>query len=120
VAVSPAATTTYNLIAQNAYGTTNASRVLTVTPPASPYTPPAYAWPTINKFKSSAGTVLAGSTVTLSWSVSNADSIYIDNGIGSVSAVGSTNVVVWSTTAYTLMATTGGNTLAQTVTVTVP
>jgi hypothetical protein len=118
VIVSPAATTTYHLIAQNAYGTTYASCDLTVTPPAVPYTPPA--WPIVNKFKASDSTVLAGSTVLLSWSVSDADSVYIDNGIGSVPAVGSANVVVWSTTVYTLVATNGANTVAQPVTVTVP
>jgi len=111
-------TITFHLSAQNAYGTTYASCDITVTPPVVPYTPPA--WPTVNKFKASDSTVLAGSTVLLSWSVSNADSVYIDNGVGSVPAMGSANVVVWSTTVYTLVATNGANTVAQPVTVTVP
>lgn len=119
ISVSPSFTTTYTLAATNAYGTTYTSQVLTVTAAPIPYIPP-YSWPTINKFKASDSTVLSGATVTLSWNVSNADSIVIDHGIGAVAAIGTRDVTVWTTTTYTLMATAGGNTLAQPVTITVP
>jgi hypothetical protein len=119
VSVAPTSTTTYTLIATNGYGSTYSSQVLTVTAAPIPYIPP-YSWPAISKFKASETMVLRGSTVTLSWNVSNADSVIIDNGIGPVSATGTRNVTVWSTTTYTLMATTGANTLAQPVTITVP
>jgi hypothetical protein len=119
--VYPTFTTTYTLIATNDYGSTYSSQVLTVMAAPIPYTPPAYSWPTINKFKASDTTVLSGATVLLSWDVSNADSVVIDNGIGAVPATGTRNVTVWSTTTYNLTASTGGNTLmAAPVKITVP
>ena len=116
--VSPTSTTTYILTATNAYGSTYVSQVLTVAAAPIPYIPPP--WPTINKFRISDTTVMAGTEVTLWWNVSDADNIYVDNGIGSVAAESSTVVRVWVTTTFTLTASNAGNTVAQSVTVIVP
>jgi hypothetical protein len=116
ISVSPTATTTYTLTASNAYGSTYSSQVLTVM--AAPLMP-VYRWPTINDFHCSHTSVVAGNQAKLYWTVSDADSITIDNGIGSVVASGTTYIYPSATTTYTLMASNGGNTVAQSVTVNV-
>jgi hypothetical protein len=116
----PTTTTTYILTARNVYGSNYASQTVTVsstTVPYIPYIPPAF--PTI-KFKADATTVLRGATVTLSWTVTDADMISIDNGIGTVSATGSRNVVIWDTITYTLTAGNASNVVSQSVTIKVP
>lgn len=64
-------------------------------------------------------TISSGGSSTLSWSTTNATSVSIDNGIGSVPASGSMSVSPAQTATYTLTATgSGGSTTAQaTVTV---
>jgi len=61
--------------------------------------------PTIHSFASARTKVDKGQSATLSWHVSNASEIYIEPGVGSVSALGSTNVKPTTTTTYTLTAT---------------
>jgi hypothetical protein len=61
----------------------------------------------------------SGLPATLSWSSTNADSLSIDNGIGSVGASGSVIVSPAVTTTYTLTATTNGVTVTASATVTV-
>jgi peptidoglycan-associated lipoprotein len=46
----------------------------------------------INSFKADPSTVIRGESATLSWSVSNATEVVIDNGIGTVSSSGSRRV----------------------------
>ena len=113
ISVSPSVTTTYTLTASNAYGNTYSSQVLTVT------SVPAYSWPTINDFHCSNTTVVLGNQAKLYWTVTNADTITIDNGIGSVGASGTVYIYPSATTTYTLMASKGGNAVAQSVTVNV-
>ena len=120
IAVAPTTTTTYALTARNVFGTNYASQIVTVTSasvPYIPFIPPAF--PTI-KFKADATTVLRGATVRLSWTVTDADTITIDNGIGTVSATGSMDVVVFDTITYTLTASNMSNTTSQSVTIKVP
>jgi hypothetical protein len=74
--------------------------------------------PTINSFAISPSSTLAGSAV-LNWSVSNATSVTIDNGVGSVSSSGSRTVNPATTTTYTLLASNGSNTVTQSMTVNV-
>ena len=59
--------------------------------------------PVIGSFEASASKVPAGTEVTLSWSVTGADSLFIDQGVGTVTGT-STAVTADSTTTYTLMA----------------
>jgi hypothetical protein len=73
----------------------------------------------VNSFTASALTVAAGESVTLSWDVSNATSISIDNGIGAVSSSGTVSVTPSVTTTYKLTAQGGGSTATALVTVTV-
>ncbi len=76
--------------------------------------------PTISSFKATPATVAKGSNSTLSWSVANATSLSIDQGVGTVTGKTSTAVAPTQTTTYTLTATnSGGSTTARTtVTVT--
>jgi hypothetical protein len=59
----------------------------------------------INSFGTSPPTISAGESSTLSWSVSGATTVNIDQGIGNVALSGSRVVMPGSTTVYTLTAT---------------
>ena len=61
--------------------------------------------PTIHSFDTTRTQIRSGQSSTLSWQISNADSIRIEPGIGSVSALGSRTVKPSTTTIYTLIAT---------------
>lgn len=114
--VTPTSTTTYTLTASNSYGNTYSSQTLTVTA-LVPYIPPA--WPVISDFHCSHTTVTAGNQAKLYWTVSDADNIYIDNGIGSVGPSGTVYIYPTYTTTYTLTASNGANTTARSVVVNV-
>ncbi len=58
----------------------------------------------IQKFAADPTQVAAGSNTTLTWEVSNADSVTIDQGVGTVTASGSKQVMPPSTVVYTLLA----------------
>lgn len=82
------------------------------TPPAPPPAPTPQPTVTIN---ASPDTVNSGQSVTLSWSSTNATSLSIDPGVGSVAPQGSTPVSPTSSTTYTITATgAGGNATAST------
>ena len=61
--------------------------------------------PTCQSFNTTRPRIMPGQTSTLSWQVSNAQSIRIEPGIGPVSALGSRAVNPSTTTTYTLIAT---------------
>ncbi len=117
--ISPHSTTTYTLTATNSAGSNIATTQVVVTPVAMPAPS---TWPTINSFYNSGIVTGAGGVLEakLYWSVSDADTVIIDHGVGSVGASGSQKVYPVTTTTYTLMASSGGNTVMQTTTVTVP
>lgn len=73
--------------------------------------------PTIFSFAASTNAVYAGMPVTLSWAVSNATLVAIDNGVGSsLTLTGSVQVLPAVTTTYTLTASNAaGTTTAQTL-----
>ena len=73
----------------------------------------------INKFVASPPTITPGETVTLSWDVSNAPAVTIDQGVGTKPPVGSTTVSPAGSTTYRLTADGGGSTATASVTVTV-
>lgn len=75
--------------------------------------------PVIASFVASPATITAGSSTTLSWSVSGANTISIDNGVGTISGATSVNVAPASTTTYHLTATNGSGTVTASATVTV-
>ncbi|MFA5065362.1 MAG: hypothetical protein WC566_07845 [Dehalococcoidia bacterium] len=75
--------------------------------------------PTINSFTASPTTISAGSSSVLTWSVSDATALIIDQGIGSVSAAGSSTVTPVSTTTYTLTAVNASGSITASATVVV-
>ncbi|MCG8636067.1 MAG: DUF5011 domain-containing protein [Desulfobacterales bacterium] len=73
--------------------------------------------PPVICFSASDTIIEAGGATTLSWAVSNADTISIDNGIGTVSGSGALSVTPPATAAYTLTAGNAFGTSTRTVTV---
>jgi hypothetical protein len=100
-AVAPAATTVYTLTASSTAGSVTVTTQVIVTAAPSP-TP--VALPVINSFIASPSSISLGSSVTLSWNVTNAASVIIDNGVGSAGSSGSTIVLPAATTTFTLTA----------------
>jgi hypothetical protein len=98
--VSPATTTTYILTAANAAGSTTATTQVIVSVAPSP---PA-GLPVVNHFTADPPIISAGSSTTLSWSVSNATAVTIDPGVGPVGSVGTAIVSPATNTNYTLTA----------------
>ncbi len=106
--ISPSATTTYTLTATNAVNSVTATATVTVNPAPQP--------PSISSFIATPSTLTAGQSSTLSWSVSGATSLGINNGVGAVT--GTSKVVTPSaTTTYTLTATNGVGSVTSMVTV---
>jgi hypothetical protein len=60
--------------------------------------------PVINRFAANPETISAGGTSQLSWEVTGATSVNIDNGVGSVAVNGTRTVLPPSTTSYTITA----------------
>ena len=75
--------------------------------------------PIINSFSAVPSTINVGESSTLSWSVTDASSVTIDNAIGSVALTGTTAVNPTTTTTYTLTATNTAGSVTATTTVTV-
>ena len=88
-------------------------------PPKEAPAPPPAAAPDISEFSAEPSSIERGGSSTLKWSVTNANQITIDNGVGSVQASGSRSVYPNDTTTYTLRATGPGGTLSKSATVTV-
>ena len=61
--------------------------------------------PIINSFSALSPTITIGESSTLSWSVTDATSVNIDNGVGTVALSGTTAVNPTTTTTYILTAT---------------
>jgi P pilus assembly chaperone PapD len=92
--VYPATSTTYTLQASNQAGNVTASVEITVSAPL----------PVINYFTASAYIINSGNCTHLSWSVSGATQVTIDQGIGSVGLTGTRLVCPATSTTYTLQA----------------
>lgn len=76
--------------------------------------------PLINFFNANPTIINSGNSTTLSWEVSGADTVSIDQGIGIVTASGTIDITPSTTTTYTLTATgNSGNTTTAEVEVTV-
>lgn len=106
--VSPSTTTTYTLTATNVGGSTTASATITVNAPP----------PVITSFTATPSNITTGSSSALSWSVTGATSLSVNQGIGTVTGTG-TVVHPTTTTTYTLTATNPGGKVTANVTVTV-
>jgi len=81
--------------------------------------PPPPAAPDIAEFSAEPSSIERGGSSTLKWTVTNANQITIDNGVGSVQASGSRSVYPNDSTTYTLRASGPGGTLSKSATVTV-
>src|SRR5919108_4091960 len=86
---------------------------ITTSTPQNPQQPPI---PTVS-ISSDKATVIAGDTVTLSWTSTAATSVSIDNGIGPVPASGSRDVQPSSDTTYTVTASGAGGTATAAVSI---
>ena len=75
--------------------------------------------PAVISFSASPTTINSGDTAVLTWNVTNASSVSIDQGVGKVGAQGSQNVKPQTTTTYTLTAIGTGGPVTATATVTV-
>ena len=111
--VSPLATTVYTLVATNAAGSTTEMTQITVSGAPSP----SDGLPVVSYFTANPPIISAGSSTTLSWSVSNATSVDIQPGVGSVGFVGTALVSPAVSTDYTLTAINGGWVYYMTITV---
>jgi hypothetical protein len=113
--VAPLTTTTYKLTASNAAGPAYATCQVVV----SGGTVPPSSYPVINYFTASPSTVSPGETTTLSWSVSNAFAVTIDQGVGTVASTGSMSIIPVATTMFTLTAVNAAGGTSQSVMITV-
>lgn len=107
-ASTPAVTLSADPTPSTAGGTTTDTVTAGVTEPAPAPTVSLSAAPT---------SITAGNSATLSWTSSNADSVSIDNGIGTVDPSGSLSVTPSATTTYTITAAGPGGTATNTATV---
>jgi hypothetical protein len=87
--------------------TTPPSSGTPTTPPSTPPTPPEPPPPppAINSFSAIPGTIISGGSSVLSWNVSDATSVSISPGIGTVALAGNIPVSPGTTTDYVLTAT---------------
>jgi hypothetical protein len=99
-AVAPSVTTVYTLTASSSAGSITATTEVIV----SGATPSPGGLPVINSFIASPSTISLGASTTLNWSVLNATSVTIDNGVGVVGSSGSSIVLPAVTTTFTLTA----------------
>jgi hypothetical protein len=108
--VAPSVTTTYKLTASSSAGSAYATCQVVVGSGPSPSS-----YPIINYFTASPTSVGTGEITTLSWSVSNASSVIIDNGVGTVAATGSMSLYPIASTSFTLTAVNSAGSASQTV-----
>ena len=109
-AVTVTTPTTYTLTATNPSGVVTAATTVAVAAQAAPQ---------IAAFTATPATLPpGGGNVTLAWTTSNADTLAIDHGIGTVTGT-SKVVAVAATTTYTLTATNSGGSVTQQAAVTV-
>jgi hypothetical protein len=124
-AVTPAATTIYTLTASNTAGSVTATTQVIVSgaPSSSESTPPESTpsptedLPVVNYFMANPSIISAGGSTTLGWNVSNATSVAIDPGVGSVASVGTAPVSPATSTNYTLTAANAAGLYYMTITV---
>jgi len=75
--------------------------------------------PIINSFLANPTSIIVGDSSNLSWSVTDATTVTIDQSVGSVASTGTTAVTPVTTTTYTLTATNASGSVTASVTVTV-
>jgi len=111
-AVTPGTTTIYTLTATNPAGSVTATAQVVVSgasppsepPPSEPSPPTPSGLPVVSYFTASPPIIPVGGSTTLSWSVSNATSVTIEPGVGTVGPAGTASVSPATNTTYTLTA----------------
>ena len=88
-------------------------------PTPTPIPVPTPAFPVISSFSANPSSITAGQITTLSWAVSGATSITIDNAIGDVTQLRSANIAPAQTTTFRITATNLAGNVSATTTVTV-
>ncbi|HIE17970.1 MAG TPA: hypothetical protein EYP71_07230 [Dehalococcoidia bacterium] len=124
-AVTPATTTIYTLTATNPAGSVTATAQVAVSgapppsePPAPEPSPPTpTGLPVVSYFTANPPIIATGGSTTLSWSVSNATSVTIEPGVGTVGPAGTASVSPATSTTYTLTASNAAGWYSVTVTV---
>lgn len=106
--VYPTSTTVYTLTASNIAGSTTKSIVVSVNPA-----------PIIINIDVNPAVIMSGASAALIWNVFNANSVSIDQGIGTVPLTGNQLVSPTSTTTYTLTASGAASTVSKSVVLTV-
>ena len=112
--VSPGTSTVYTISATNAAGTVTQSTTIVVSS-----APPVGTPPVIGTFSSNPSTINSGGTSTLSWNVTGADWVSIDQNIGGVDGSGTKVVSPAASTFYTLSATNSAGTVSRSAVITV-
>jgi len=112
-AATPTTTTTYMLTATNAAGSVTKTVQVVVGGGAPP------GLPVISFFSASPGSITPGASSTLSWGVSGATTVSINQGVGAVPPSASILVSPAATTTYTLTATNASGSVTQPVQVVV-
>ena len=97
VVVTPAQTTTYTLTATGLGGVSSATAVVTVVPPG--------AGAHIVSFTANPTAIATGQAATLNWTVTGANALSIDQGVGDVTTLTQASVLPTADTTYTLTAT---------------
>jgi polyhydroxybutyrate depolymerase len=85
--------------------------------PVAPPPPPAV--PTISAFSAAPASITAGQSSTLTWTVSGATSLALDNGIGTITGTSTRSVSPTVTTTYVLTATNAAGSVTASTTVSV-
>jgi hypothetical protein len=115
--VEPVQTTVYTLTATSGSGKTTTATARVSVRTAGPAATTASPTIQIMHFEANPQTILPGDMTTLSWSVTGADSVKIEPGIGPVAMSGTRQVSPSAETTYTLTASAagGGSSIAKTV-----
>jgi len=112
--VSPTATTVYTLTASGSGGSVTATTQVVVTGVTPIPAPVPTGYPVINSFVANPPIISLGYSSTLSWNVTNATSVSINQGVGPVSSSGSTLVSPPTTLTYMLTATNANGSITST------
>jgi len=109
--VSPTNRTSYVLTASNGASTVTSSATLNINayPPYMPSYPPPYPsspgnLPEVIAFDINPPIISPGSSTTMEWDVSGADTVFINQGVGDVSPSGTMTISPSATTSYTITA----------------
>jgi hypothetical protein len=102
-AVRPTDSTSYVLTASNVNNTVTSSATLNVNPYPQPL-PSSDSLPKVNFFDINPPIINPGSSTTIKWDISDADKVFINQGIGDVSLSGTMTISPSASTIYTITA----------------